>query len=852
VRVANRSEAGVSLPRRGPSARRRRSGPLAALFVCAWVCIALSQAAHAQVLDQRLWGTSGNVSAVVRSGSTLYVAGALGEVGPSTGGGVPLSRASGLPVSGFPRVTGYVSAVVPDGTGGWFVGGDFTAVGGIPRASLAHILADGSLAPWAPAQDAHSINRMVLSGGTLYVAGDFSVIDGEPRTRLAAFDATTGDLLAWAPVPSGTVGPYSGPNVIGLAAVGDTVFVGGNFAQINGVARAGLAAVDGRTGQLLGWYPGPANDEVDVLTARRGIIYLGGYFTSVAGQPRNRAAAVDLPVGTLLPWSPNVTGPDDAYVGPPRLAAIVVGDSAVYLGGQFLSVGGVARNALAAVDPDSGRALAWNPGTANNFSYPYPYVQSLALQDDTVYVGGNFELLAGAARSGLGAIGASTAVATSWDPRPDPDKITLALSASAGLIYAGGTFGSVGPWQPRANLAAFDLATGAVKDWNPNDNGIVATGLIVSGGKVYVAGDFSFIGGQPRSGLAALDTLTGAALPWNPATDNWVNAMILSGGVLYVGGQFSTIGGASRFRAAALDTSTGMATAWDPGVDDDVTALAAKDRTIYLGGYFRSVGGQPRMSMASVDAATAALGPWRADCDGAPYAMVVSDSTVFAGGEYLSSFGGQARTDIAALDATSGAVRPWDAHLSGSIANPSPSVNALTLVGHTLYVGGDFYSLGGQIRPCLAALDDSVGLATSWAPQPDFPVRALSASGGTLYAGGIFGAMNLQPCQGLAALSIPTDATPSPRPPAFALAQNFPNPARGSTTIRFTLAETSIATVIVYDIAGRRVATPLRRVPLTPGPHDVSVALGSFKPGVYLYRLEAAGRSATRKMLVAR
>jgi hypothetical protein len=197
-----------------------------------------------------------------------------------------------------------------------------------------------------------------------------------------------------------------------------------------------------------------------------------------------------------------------------------------------------------------------------------------------------------------------------------------------------------------------------------------------------------------------------------------------------------------------------------------------------------------------------------------------------------------------------GAVRPWDAHLSGSVGTPSPSVNALALSGHTLYVGGDFYSLGGQVRPCLAALDDSLGLATSWAPRADFPVRSLEITGSTLYAGGIFGAVGLLPCHGLAALSIPSD--PAISPPAFTLAQNFPNPAQVGTTVRFSLPAAAAVTLALYDVQGRHVATPLNRSPMQPGPHDVAVALDGLKPGVYLYRLDAGGQSATRKLLVVR
>jgi hypothetical protein len=806
-----------------------------------------SDPASSQVLDQSLWGT-GTVTAIARSGNTLYVAGALGEAGPNTGGGVPLSAVSGSPVVSFPRVTGYVYAAVGDGKGGWFIGGDFTAVGGLPRSSLAHILSDGSVAPWAPSQSDHAIFGLALSSGTLYVAGAFSLMNGQPRQALAAFDVATGTLLPWDPHADGSVS--MGPEVWTIVTRGDTVFVGGDFRQVGGQSRICLAAIDARSGLAFPWYPGGANSTVLTMALAGNTLYLGGYFTQFAGIGRNRAAAVDLTTSAVLPWNPNATGPDDPYGYTPRVAAISIRGDIVFIGGLFFGVGGKPRVGLAAVDADTGAALAWNPSPAHPYPYPYPYVRSLAIQGDTIYVGGNFETISGVDRISLAAIDGNTGAALPWNPRPNFDNDVYSLTTSHGVVYVGGTFVSIGPWQARGCFAAFDLTTGALKNWNPNDNGTVARAMVVSGGKVYVAGDFTFIGGQPRVGVAAIDTLTGAATSWNPGVDNWIYTMLMDGSALYVGGAFLAIGGQPRRYAAALDTSTGLATAWNPDPDDYVTALATNGETMYIGGLFQHMGGSPRAYLAAVDAATAALRPWRADCDSWINALAVDDSTVFAGGQFISTVNGQPRSDLVALDAATGAVKVWDAHLWGSVATPSPAINALALLGHTLYVGGDFYSLGGQVRPCLAALDDSIGLATTWAPRSDLTIRSLALSGSTLYAGGIFGSMGLLPCHGLAALSVPID--PAPRLPGFWVAQSFPNPARDVATIRFSLPTSEVTTLSIFDVQGRRVSMPLDRVPLKPGPHDISFAVATLKAGVYLCSIESGPMKATRKLLVVR
>jgi hypothetical protein len=101
----------------------------------------------------------------------------------------------------------------------------------------------------------------------------------------------------------------------------------------------------------------------------------------------------------------------------------------------------------------------------------------------------------------------------------------------------------------------------------------------------------------------------------------------------------------------------------------------------------------------------------------------------------------------------------------------------------------------------------------------------------------------------LARITFPQPPTP-PAPAALALAQSAPNPARTTAIIHFTLPAAGPVTLEVFDVQGRRVATLLDRQLHAPGSHDVLVRADQWGSGAYFYRLEAAGRSATRKMIV--
>ena len=107
------------------------------------------------------------------SGSTAYLGGNFGYVGPSTGSFVAADSAGAL-ASQWPAVGGNVYAVAPDGSNGFFIGGRFSSVGTKHANNIAHIKSDGTLdTAWAGSTDG-TVYALAVSGGTVYAGGDFT------------------------------------------------------------------------------------------------------------------------------------------------------------------------------------------------------------------------------------------------------------------------------------------------------------------------------------------------------------------------------------------------------------------------------------------------------------------------------------------------------------------------------------------------------------------------------------------------------------------------------------------------------------------------------------------------------
>jgi len=692
------------------------------------------------------------------SDGTTYLGGDFTKVGRVTGVGAAFTADSGHAVATYPQVGGtssgnQVFASVPDGSGGWFIGGTFTRVGGVTVKNLARV-GDFAVWDWAPVLDG-DVNALAISGNTLYVGGSFTsvTLDGAASTRgrLAAFDITTGDLLPWA--------PFFDDAVTGLAISGGRIYVSGSFANVTPVggglaARTRLAAISADdTGTLLPWAPS-ANNVPRVLAAAGGRIYAGGNFTSITpsgGGPTTRnciAAIAADDTGTLLPWAPFV---NSEVLTMSVASAQGSQPERVVVGGAFTSVtpvngGSTPRWYLAAiVADDTGSLSPWAPRLDS-------WAWSSTVRGSDLLVGGWFTAVtpqggSPVPRTRMAAFALDdTGTLRSWDP--GATNTVHALASAGSRVYAGGTFGVSGLFAERRGLAAVDIG-GSLTAWSPRVarsptlQGSVKA-MRVEGDRVYVGGDFAEAAGTSgaltaRAYVAAFSASPGGdVLGWAPEPNDTVWDLVVKSGVLYLGGDFTTVKGQGRARlAAVLMDDTGTLTSWNPGSGGSVYALAVRDDSIIAAGNFTQAAGQTRNRLAAFGT-DGSLSGWSPSANREVQSLAVSDNVLYLGGKF-EQINGTTRGGLGAvrLDDT-GSLLAWAPALRPSRSD----VLALAVSNGRLTVGGAFTSVipvGGssQSQPYLASvLTDDTGTLVSGAPAASRQVDVATYAGGRLILGG--------------------------------------------------------------------------------------------------------------------
>lgn len=209
-----------------------------------------------------------------------------------------------------------------------------------------------------------------------------------------------------------------------------------------------------------------------------------------------------------------------------------------------------------------------------------------------------------------------------------------ALGAAGGKVVAGGTFSQIRPPAGRSDAARARNAL-VILDAETGEPDACQFGVTLSGGtptvraitvsadqsRVYIAGNFSTVGGVNVARIAVLDVQACTVAPFRaPLPGSTVTALALHGNVLYAGGLFTTVGGQTRQAFAAFDATSGSLLPWTanavrgrtdlpPQVNEGrAIAVSPDGAKVVVGGDLFSINGQYSHSIAIVSGASIADG----------------------------------------------------------------------------------------------------------------------------------------------------------------------------------------------------------------------------------------------------
>ncbi len=547
-------------------------------------------------------------------------------------------------------------------------------------------------------------------------------------------------------------------DVLAVASAGGSVYAGGDFTLV-GRATGSWAEIDG-SGAVRPIRGLVRGEVAEAVSDGSGGWFLLGDVASVGGAEVKGTQIVHLRATGRVDRAWKVDANGGIYTA-------VRAGRRLYVGGDFTKLNGLARRGLAAIDTRSGETLDWHPRiTAAKGSFGAE-VHAIAPTRDgqTIFVAGDFGRVNGAGRRSLAAIGADgkllpfdpgTSYADDEDEDEDGEELTgtvdvVALEPRGRVLYVAGDFTELGGSQ-RPGLGAVDARTGRVRPWNPDcDGDVQAIEIAPAGSPIYIAGEFASVGGKSRRGLAAVDAKRGAATLWDPSIGGAVNAIALDAKrrLVYAGGEFEAVGEQDRANLAAVDTRSGTATGWDVPV---VGTVAVVERSasggVAVGGEIESIGALRRNGLAAFAADGSSVTGWQAPLRGTVRALAAAHGRVYVGGRFSL---GESRTQrsLATIDLATAGIAPWGPNVNSGVWTIAPDPD-----GQVVYLGGAFTTVEGKARRRLAAVAATDGALLPWASGANAVVRTVALSGEELWVAGQFTTIGGEPRRGVAAVEV--------------------------------------------------------------------------------------------------
>ncbi len=599
----------------------------------------------------------------------------------------------------FPHFIGElfaISAVKPDGAGGWYVGGGFTKVGTSDRVGFAHIDSGGNVLPLNPQLRPNmSINRIAVVkdiwvfGSKIALVGEFVTAAPLPaRTNFAVFDRNTG--------------------VIDTTLIADTAWGG-----INSITSDGIN------------------------------LYISGLFNTVNLTPRQESAAIRISNGTLTPFDP--------------LASICGTSFTCHIGGLRFHgphlLAWTSNYQIAKINPalNAGRG-----GLVFGLSLSYNYGVPMAVIGNTIYTNMADPIPSIPARDILVGFDANTGASVSTGINLKCSNCNF--NAFGSILYLSGVTDYNGVNYPNVIAMAIDTTTNTKTGWNPPNLGggysVFGSYMSLSGTQVFMGSGALGAGGSQQGKLASYDLKTQAFVNVPLTFDNSVFSVVAYGSKAYVTGNFTTVNGATRYGFAQIDLNTMTLDSQDFGMTSGMSAfpILIGSKLYILGGFSLTYGGETRTGFARFDLSQSppVLDPFVITTDGAIQLLFESDNNLYVAG-WFTQINGATRNKLAMIDKNTGVVSSWN-------PNPDNQINGITAYGNSIYIAGNFRNIGGGARNYLAAFSKGTNVLDSWNPNANGYVKGIKSVGSNIYVIGDFTQIGSTPINSLARLNPTTGA----------------------------------------------------------------------------------------------
>ncbi|MFO0837634.1 MAG: hypothetical protein U1D55_03845 [Phycisphaerae bacterium] len=530
------------------------------------------------------------------------------------------------------------------------------------------------------------------AGPALYVGGAIRGAGATPLTNIAKWNG-----VAWQSVGSGL-----NNTVWGLAVHNGTLVAVGQFTATGATPINRVAAWNGSSWQSLG--SPTANGTMLCAAVFNNQLHVGGSFSSISGVSANNVARWTGAVWQAL---------DIGMLG--TVYSLQPFGGELIAGGIFTTAGGASAPSLAAWNGTSWRSIGGTNGQ----------VRALTTFNSELIVGGLFSTAGGLSLNNIARWNGSN-----WfSLGVGVDDYVRALTVSNGALVVSGAFRQAG------GLPAEYVARWNGASWQPDPAGVNGPvfALASHANDVCVAGAFTCSSAGPANSAllsqsGVYSTLAGG-LDVGELTSN-ANALGVHGGRVHIGGLFTGVNGTPAIGVAVRGAEAAW-TGYGAGLFYFTGMLGDYNGDLIAGGSCRYSGSSLVENIARWNGTTwmpfdAGLSVRASDLG--PTVAIQFGSDLVVAGTFSDAAGLPATRNLAAWNGVS-----W--HALG--AGVTGAVNALTVLGNQLIVGGAISDAGGVSVNRIAAWD-GISWSALGGGLTSGSVQGLAVYNNELYAAGSF------------------------------------------------------------------------------------------------------------------